>query len=66
MLEEKDLELPIQVNGKLRASVIIKKSDTKEQIKYVVMNLDKIKELTKDKNIKDFIYINGKIANIVL
>ncbi len=66
LLEEDTLELPIQVNGKLRASVKINKTDTKDQVMDAVLNLDKIKEMVKDKEIKNFIYINGKIVNIVL
>jgi leucyl-tRNA synthetase len=66
MLVEEILEIPIQINGKVRGRVEIKKDMSEEEVKEIVLSNERIKELLEGENIKKFIYIGGKIVNIVV
>jgi len=66
MLVEDILEIPVQINGKVRGRVEIEKGATEKKVKEKVLEDDKINAFTKGKNIKRFIYIEDKIVNIVL
>jgi leucyl-tRNA synthetase len=66
MLVEDVIEIPIQINGKVRDRVEIKKGMTEDQVKEIVLSKERIKELLKDRSIKRFVYIDDKIVNIVL
>ena len=68
--EEKTVEdvidLPIQVNGKLRANIEIEKDEAEESIKDKVFNNEKIKTYTQGKQIIKEIYVPNRIYNIVV
>jgi leucyl-tRNA synthetase len=66
MLVEDVIEIPIQINGKVRDRVEIKKDMTEDQVKEIVLSKEKMKKLLKDCDIKKFIYIEDKIVNIVV
>jgi leucyl-tRNA synthetase len=66
MLVEDIVEIPIQINGKVRDRVEIKNGMKEDQVKELVLKKKKVKELLKDCDIKKFIYINNKIVNIVV
>jgi leucyl-tRNA synthetase len=66
MLVEDILEIPVQINGKVRGRVEIEKGATEKKVKEKVLEDDKINAFIKGKNIKRFIYIEDKIVNIVL
>ena len=66
MLVEDIIEIPIQINGKVRGRIKIENGISEEDVKEKVVNNDKIKGLLKGLNIKKFIYIDGKIVNIIV
>ncbi len=59
-----EIELPIQVNGKLKDTVMIVKDSEKDVVKQIVH--DKIFNIIDGKNIVKEIYVNNKIYNIVV
>lgn len=59
-----EIELPIQVNGKLRGTVMVSTDATQEEIKPLVH--EKISTFLADKQVVKEIYISGKIYNIVV
>jgi leucyl-tRNA synthetase len=63
---DEDLTIAIQINGKVRAELSIKRTDTKEEVESKALNIPKIKELIVDKNIGKIIVVPGKIVNIVI
>lgn len=63
---EDNIELPIQINGKLRATINIEKDLDKETVSKIVHENEKIKEWTEGKNIVKEIYVLNKIYNIVV
>jgi len=66
LLRLNQIELPVQINGKVRSVVSIAADAPDEQVKEQVYSSDKISAILKDKKVKKEIYIKGKIYNIVL
>ena len=60
------INLPIQINGKLRANIDIKKDEENEKVKEQVHNSEKIKAYIEGKEIIKEIYVQNKIYNIVI
>jgi leucyl-tRNA synthetase len=65
LAEIKITSIPVQINGKLRGQVDVDAKDTEETIKAKVMQLPNAKQYLEGKEIKKFIYIAGKIVNVV-
>ncbi len=63
---EDEVEIAIQVNGKVRATVKVGISDEQEAVKEKVMGLEAVKKVVEGKNIVKEIYVKGKIYNIVV
>jgi len=61
-----EIEIPVQVNGKLKTTIKVEKEATETAVKEIVMNNDTVKELIKDKTVVKEIYVKGKIFNIVV
>ena len=60
-----EVEIAIQINGKLRDTIKISLNSSEEQIKDKVLSLDSIKSRIEGKEIKKVIIIKNKIVNIV-
>jgi leucyl-tRNA synthetase len=60
------MEMPLQINGKLRATFRVPSNATKEDIEKHIMNTTELSSLFADKQVKKVIIIPGKIANIVV
>jgi len=65
-LVEENITLAIQVNGKMRGTLVVSPHLNAEEAKMLILDLPFIKTQVQDKVIKKFIYIPGKIANVVL
>ena len=63
---EDKIKIAIQVNGKVRSEITIKKDITVDEVKKIVMSDSNIRLWVDGKEIKRFIYIPSKIINIVL
>ena len=59
------VEIAIQVNGKIKAKLIVPKNMPKDEVINLAKNDEKIVTLLKDKNILKEIYVEGKLVNIV-
>lgn len=59
------VEIAIQVNGKIKAKLIVPKNMPKDEVINLAKNDEKIVPLLKDKNILKEIYVEGKLVNIV-
>ena len=59
-----EIEIPIQINGKLKDTVMIAKDSEEDVVKKLVH--DKISDILEGKNIVKEIYVNNKIYNIVV
>ena len=63
---DQELELPVQVNGKLKATVIIPLDAEEIIVKEIVHNSENIKNILANQNIVKEIYVKNKIYNIVV
>ncbi len=60
------IEMPIQINGKVRATINIAKNAKFDEIKEDIYENENIKKFISGKNIVKEIFIPGKICNIVV
>ncbi|MEW6616909.1 MAG: leucine--tRNA ligase [Patescibacteria group bacterium] len=66
-LVEKDLFMVVvQVNGKVRGQIEVAKNIPQEEMERLALMNEKVKSYTEGKTIKKFIYVPGKIINIVV
>lgn len=66
LIEEKNILLIVQVNGKLRDKVEVKANISEEQAKKVALKSEKIKKLLGKSKIQKTIFVPGKLINIVI
>lgn len=64
-LVEDEVEIVIQVNGKVRAKLHVPADATKEQLEQLAMEDEKIKEQIEGKTVRKVIAVPGKLVNIV-
>ena len=65
-LVEKEKEIAVQVNGKVRATIMISVDDNEDVIKEKALNAENVKRHTDGKDIVKVIVIKGKVVNIVV
>ncbi len=65
LLVENEVELAVQVNGKVRERLVISKEATKEEIEKAALNSPKIQEATTGQTIVKVVVVPGKLVNIV-
>lgn len=61
-----EVEIAIQVNGKVRGKVVVSVDDTKNEVKEKVMNNGTVFKFVEGKTIIKEIYVPGRIYNIVV
>tara|TARA_B110000483_G_scaffold242622_1_gene329044 strand:+ start:1245 stop:3815 length:2571 start_codon:yes stop_codon:yes gene_type:complete len=64
LIEEKDVLIIIQINGKKKAEMKVVKNSTESEIYNAALNIKNIKKIEKD--IKKKIFVPNKILNIVI
>jgi len=65
-LEQDNLELVLQVNGKLRSKMKVSIAATKEEIEAMALNDEQIKRFIEDQPVKKVIVVPKKLVNIVV
>ena len=65
-LAESDVEIVIQVNGKLRDKVTVQRDLENEELKRVVLASVKVKEAASDRPVRKVIIVPNKLVNVVL
>jgi leucyl-tRNA synthetase len=64
-LIESEIEMVVQVNGKLRDKITVAKDAPREEIEAAAQASTKVQEFTKDKTIRKIIVVPGRLVNIV-
>lgn len=64
-LVENEVEIVVQVNGKVRAKLLVAKVVTKDQLEQIALEDDRVKEHIEGKTIRKVIAVPGKLVNIV-
>ena len=65
-LENKEVTIVIQINGKKRGEVVVSKNASEDEVKKEMQNIKNIKDALLEKNILKSIYVPNKILNIVV
>ena len=65
-LKQDEVEIVLQISGKVRDRLIVPADASEEALREIALNNEKIKELTKDKNIVKIIIVPGKLVNVVV
>ncbi|HXL56396.1 MAG TPA: class I tRNA ligase family protein, partial [Chitinophagaceae bacterium] len=63
---ESTKEYPVSINGRLRTTIVIDLNASKEQVEQIVMANDVVKKWVDDKPVKKFIFVKGKMVNVVI
>lgn len=66
LLVEQKVTIGVQINGKARGQVQLSPTETEQNARQIVMELDFVKRNIEDKTIRKFVYIAGRIVNVVI
>jgi leucyl-tRNA synthetase len=64
-LVDNEVEIVLQVNGKVRSKMMVSRDATREQLEELALQDEKIKELIEGKTVRKVIAVPGKLVNIV-
>ncbi len=64
-LVENEIEIVVQINGKVRAKLVVPANATKEQMSELAEKDEKIQSEVSGKTIRKIIAVPGKLVNIV-
>ncbi|MEL0130257.1 MAG: class I tRNA ligase family protein, partial [Betaproteobacteria bacterium] len=65
-LERDEVELVVQINGKLRSKILVSAVATKEEIEKVALDDQHVQNHVQDKVVKKLIVVPGRLINIVI
>jgi leucyl-tRNA synthetase len=65
MLHEAEIEIPVQISGKLRARIRVPADATPEQVEEAALADEKVKGLIEGKTVRKVIVVPGRLVNIV-
>ncbi len=65
-IKDESIIIAVQINGKVRAEIAISPEASEEEVKEKALSNDKVQKYIEGKEIKKFIYIPGRIVNIVI
>ena len=60
-----EIEIVAQINGKVRAKIVIPADASKDEMEQIALNNEKISEALEGKTIRKVIAVPGKLVNIV-
>ncbi len=66
LAKEEELEIPVQINGKLRSRIVVPADATEEAVLEGALADEKVRAAIAGKQIVKKIYVPGKLANIVV
>jgi leucyl-tRNA synthetase len=66
LAKEDEIEIPVQVNGKLRSKVVVAAGTSDDKVRELALADEKVKVFTDGKQIVKAIIVPGKLVNIVV
>ncbi|MCS7228238.1 MAG: class I tRNA ligase family protein, partial [Endomicrobia bacterium] len=66
LIQQEVVEIPVQINGKLRSRVIVPRDITEDELKEVVKQDSKVASFIRNNEIQKWIIVPGKLVNIVV
>jgi leucyl-tRNA synthetase len=64
-LVEDEIEIVVQINGKVRAKLLVAKDASREQMEQIALSDEAVKEQVEGKTVRKIIAVPGKLVNIV-
>ena len=64
-LVDETVEIAVQINGKVRARIVVAKDSSKEELEEMALQDEKVQEFLEGKEVKKIIGIPGRLVNIV-
>ncbi|WP_088043170.1 leucine--tRNA ligase [Bacillus sp. EAC] len=64
-LVEDEIEIVVQINGKVRAKLLVAKDASREQMEQIALSDESVKEQVEGKTVRKIIAVPGKLVNIV-
>jgi leucyl-tRNA synthetase len=65
VLRQSEIEIPIQVNGKLRSRITAPASASREEVERLALADERVKALIAGKPVKKIVVVPGKMVNVV-
>ena len=66
LIIEKEIEMIIQINGKMRDKVKVREGIKEDEAKEMVLDRKKVKKHLKDKKVEKIIFVPGRLINLVM
>ncbi len=66
LAKEEELEIPVQINGKLRGKIVVSADASEEHILERALAEEKVQAAIAGKQIVKKIYVSGKLLNLVV
>jgi leucyl-tRNA synthetase len=66
LAKEEEIEIPVQVNGKLRGKIIVPAEADESYVKEHALADDKVKAAIAGKQVVKIIFVPGKLLNLVM
>ena len=66
LMKSEEVEMVVQVNGKVRDRLVISADVTEDEAKETALESEKVRAYTEGKEIKKIIFVPGRIINIVV
>jgi len=66
LIQDEEVELIVQINGKLRDKIMIQREMKENEIKALVLQSEKIKKHLGDRPVKKTIFVPGRLINLVV
>jgi len=65
-LVETTKEYPVSINGKMRTTLVLDLNATQDQVQEIVLANPVVQKWIEDKPVKKFIFVKGKMVNVVV
>lgn len=63
---QSDINIPVQVNGKVRGQILIKLDMIEDEVKDLALKEENVKKFINNQEIKKIIYVKNRLINIVV
>ncbi len=66
LIVDDEVKIALQVNGKVRAEMMVRADESEEEIKQKAINNESVLKFTAGNEIKKIIYVKNRLVNIVV
>lgn len=66
LIKEDRMTIGVQINGKVRTDIEVSQDESEESVKEKVLAKEEVKRWVEGKEVKKFVYVKGRIVNVVV